>query len=180
MFSAKQHNGAACPPSSLYRPPYTAAATLNGSTASFTLCDVRGPTMWPDRRLDFERDAQILHSSPASPGHLEHHAPLECHGAKFRERYLEFTCVPTVYRGYMADSPAGTSDDELLSDADDASSTTSHEKSSGGQGVQSKHQVRDYDAKWTRRFPWIRFTLLYFLSGENTAIVYVRYASKKT
>ena len=63
--------------------------------------------------------------------------------------------MPTVYRGYMADSPAGTSDDELLSDADDASSTTSHENSSGGQGVQSKHRdrVRGYDAKWTRRFP---------------------------
>ena len=76
--------------------------------------------------------------------------------------------MPTVYRGYTADSPAGTSDDELLSDADDASSTTSHEKSSGGQGVQLKHRVRGYDAKWTRRFPWIRFTLLYFLSGENT------------
>ena len=45
----------------------------------------------------------------------------------------------------MADSPAGTSDDELLSDADDASSTTSHEKYSGGQGVQSKHRrVRGY------------------------------------
>ena len=58
-----------------------------------------------------------------------------------------------------------------LSDADDASYTTSHEKSNGGQGVQSKHRVRGYDAKWTRRFPWIRFNMLYFLSGENTIAI---------
>ena len=45
------------------------------------------------------RDAQIL---PSSPGHLEHHAPLACLGAKFRERYLEFTHVPTVYRSNSA------------------------------------------------------------------------------
>ena len=61
----------------------------------------------------------------------------------------------------MADGYARTSDDdELLSDADDASSSTSQEKCSEGQGgkvAQSKHRVKGYDAKWKSRFPWIRF-----------------------
>ena len=64
----------------------------------------------------------------------------------------------------MADGYARTSDDdELLSDADDASSSASHEKCSEGQGgkvAQSKHRVKGLRL----------FTLLSFFPAENTAM----------
>ena len=50
-------------------------------------------------------------------------------------------------------------EDELLSDADDASSSSqSFSKWQGSKSVQSKHRVKGHDARWTRRFLWIRFT----------------------